>query len=227
MNNFYEKKQTKVIETIIIINVILFIPYIIYYIFKIPFIYAIVSNFLNLNINHPNNFYSINDGAYWQILTAMFMHGGIFHIIFNMYTLYIFGKPLVNKWGGTKFLLFYLTTGILANIASVFIFNLSNNPISLLGASGAIYAVLLAFVTYYPDIKLYFFALLPIKAKWAILLFTGIELFSEIANFNDGIAHITHLFGFLFGFFYLLLFFRINAIQKIFFPSEEDKYIIR
>ncbi|OHD18275.1 MAG: hypothetical protein A2Y34_05865 [Spirochaetes bacterium GWC1_27_15] len=210
-----------------IINVILFIPYITYKIFQIPYLYAIVSNFLNLNINHPNNFYSINDGAYWQILSAMFMHGGIFHIIFNMYALYIFGKPLINKWGGTKFLLFYLTTGILANIASVFIFMQSNNPISLLGASGAIYAVLLAFVTYYPDIKLYFFALLPIKAKWAILLFTGIELFSELTNFNDGIAHITHLFGFLFGFFYLLFFFRINAIQKIFFPSEEDKYIIR
>ena len=100
----------------------MFIPYIIFYVFKIPDLYVISSYFLNLNINSPNNFLSFNDGAFWQVITAMFMHGGIGHILFNMYGLYIFGKPLEVKWGKSGFIAFYLTAGILANLASALVF---------------------------------------------------------------------------------------------------------
>ena len=97
----------------------------------------------------------------------------------------------------------------------------------MLGASGAVYAVLLAFGGYYPETRLLLFFVIPLKVKWAILLFTVVELGLEIFNFNTGIAHLTHLFGFLFGFIYLLLIHKINPIQKMFFKKEEDSYTIR
>ncbi|HOJ62979.1 MAG TPA: rhomboid family intramembrane serine protease [Spirochaetota bacterium] len=213
-----------VTETIILINFIFFIPYILSFITASPFFYNLSIYYLGLNINSPYGFLSINNGAIWQVLTAMFMHGGLGHIIFNMYGLYIFGKPLELRWGGARFLSFYLTTGILANIASVIVYIFSKNSITLIGASGAVYAVLLAFGAYYPDVKLLLFFFIPIKVKWAILLFTVLSLFFQFSNIANFIGHLTHLFGFLFSFLYLLIFFRINAIKKMFF--SKDDYII-
>lgn len=213
-----------VIEAIIIINIILFIPYILTFITRINFFYTLSLYYLGLNINRPYNFLSINDGAFWQVVTGMFMHGGLGHIIFNMYGLYIFGKPLELIWGKLRFLSFYLTTGILANIASVLVYMFSPNTITLIGASGAVYAVLLAFASYYPNVKLLLFFFIPLKVKWAILLFVIISLLFQFTNIASFIGHLTHLFGFLFSFLYLLIFFRINAIKKIFFSNDE--YII-
>lgn len=169
--------------------------------------------------------YTINQNAYWQILTSIFLHGNFMHLLFNMYGLFIFGKPLEERLGKINFLSYYLTTGILANIASVLFINLTpNNPVSLIGASGAIMGVLLAFGAFYPDIILLLFFVIPIKVKWAILLYAALELYFEISNklrqSTGAIAHYTHLFGLLFGFLYLLLFFRINAIKEMFFRKK-------
>lgn len=213
------------IEVIIIINVILFIPWIVYFLVKIPHLLYLETILLNLNINHPNDYLSINDGALWQVLTAMFVHGGLGHLIFNMYGLYIFGKPLEKKWGGARFTFFYLITGILANVASVIFYMVSGSQVSLIGASGAVFGVLLAFGGYFPNVRLLLFFILPLKVKWAILLYAVVELAFEITNTINGIAHITHLFGFLFAFLYLLIIFKMNPIQKMFFPKDDD-YII-
>lgn len=214
------------VEVIIIINGIMFIPWILYFLTRIPTLLALQSFFLNLNINNPGRFeggaLSINDGAVWQLLTAMFIHGGIGHIIFNMYGLYIFGKPLELRWGKLRFVFFYIVVGVMANLASVVFFMLTNSKISLIGASGAVFGVLLAFGGYYPNTKLLLFFFIPLKVKWAVLLFAVVELIFEITNSVSGIAHITHLFGFLFGFLYLLIFFKTNAIQKMFFPKPDD-----
>jgi len=220
------KSKIGMVESIIIVNVVCFIPYAIYYITSknVDFLLAYVSYFGNLNINHPNNYLSINDGAYWQFLTGMFLHGGFWHILFNMYGLYIFGKPLEYIWGKWKFLAFYLTTGVLANILSASIFLFYQNPVSLIGASGAVYAVMLAFACYYPETRLLLFFFIPMKVKWAILVFAVVALICEVTNNQFGIAHITHLFGFVFAFLYLLVFFRINAVQKMFFPKKDDDY---
>lgn len=222
----YKERKIGAIEIIILINILMFIPYLIYYLFGIPELYVFFSYFFNLNINRPENFFSFNNGAYYQVITAMFMHGSLGHIIFNMYGLYIFGKPLEIRWGKLKFIMFYMVTGVCANLASAFIFTLSGSNLSLIGASGAVYAVLLAFGGYYPDTKLLLFFFIPLKVKWAILIFTFTEICFEIFNLNTGIAHLTHLFGFLFAFIYLLLIHKINPIQKMFFPKDEDNYII-
>ena len=225
MTNGYKNRGA--IEIIIILNILMFIPYVIYYIFRIDYPFILASYFLNLNVNSPGGFLSFNDGSFWQILTAMFMHGNIGHIVFNMYGLYIFGKALEVRWGKTKFILFYLVTGVLANLGSALIFIFTGSPLSLLGASGALYAVLLAFGGYYPDTKLLLFFFIPLKVKWAILIFTAVELGLQFSNLNTGIGHLTHLLGFLFGFIYLTAVHKINPIQKMFFRREEDDYIIR
>jgi membrane associated rhomboid family serine protease len=223
MSDFYQYKYERprinigAVEIIIMINVILFIPYILVYLIQNVRLFNLTYAFLALNINNPN-LPSVENGCYWQILTAMFMHGSVLHIFFNMFLLYMFGKPLENRMGKMKFVFFYLVTGILANLASIGFYKLTtNSPVSLLGASGAIFGVLLAFGTYYPDIRLLLFFIIPMKAKWAVLLYAVIELLFEITGSGKGIAHITHLFGFLFAFLYLLIFFRINAIKEMFF----------
>ena len=196
------KKKTGAVEIIIIINVILLIPYFFRFLFLGNFFYNFSHIFLCMNVN-IKDCPCVTNGAIWQPITAIFMHANFSHLFFNMYALYIFGKPLEKKWGSTKFVFFYLTVGVLANIASVILFILSGTTISLLGASGAVFGVLLAFGVYFSETRLLLFFIIPLKVKWCILLYAIIELASEIGSFNDGIAHITHLFGFLFAFLYL------------------------
>lgn len=221
--NYYRNSyELGAVEILVIINFLFFLPFISLFMFRNETLLNLLYHFCALNINIPNT-PAVDNGAIWQFVTAMFTHGSFFHIFFNMYGLYIFGKPLELTWGAKKFTLYYLTTGILANIASYFIFKTTGMPVRLVGASGAIFAVLLAYATYSPNTLLLLFFFIPLKVKWAILLYAAIELYAEITNPMGGIAHITHLSGFVFGFLYLLIFFRINAIKEMYF-SNRDRY---
>ena len=151
----------------------------------------------------------------WQILTHMFMHGGFWHIFFNMYSLLIFGSILERSLGPKKYLIFYFVTGLGAVAlhtgvewlqARVFIANgiaqayqqLLVTP--TLGASGAIYGVLIGFAMLYPQARLtLIFPPIPMTAKWLVIIFAAIELFSGINGIQDGVAHFAHLGGMLFG----------------------------
>ena len=151
----------------------------------------------------------------WQILTHMFMHGGFWHIFFNMYSLLMFGSILERSLGPKKYLIFYFVTGLGAVAlhtgvewlqARVFIANgiahayqqLLVTP--TLGASGAIYGVLIGFAMLYPQARLtLIFPPIPMTAKWLVIIFAAIELFSGINGIQDGIAHFAHLGGMLFG----------------------------
>ena len=151
----------------------------------------------------------------WQILTHMFMHGGFWHIFFNMYSLLMFGSILERSLGPKKFLIFYFVTGLGAVAlhtgvewmqARVFIANgaagayhgLLMTP--TLGASGAIYGVLIGFAMLYPQARLtLIFPPIPMTAKWLVIIFAAIELFSGINGIQDGVAHFAHLGGMLFG----------------------------
>lgn len=151
----------------------------------------------------------------WQILTHMFMHGGFWHIFFNMYSLLMFGSILERSLGPKKYLIFYFVTGLGAVAlhtgvewlqARVFIANgiaqayqqLLVTP--TLGASGAIYGVLIGFAMLYPQARLILiFPPIPVKAKWLVIIFAAIELFSGINGIQDGVAHFAHLGGMLFG----------------------------
>ncbi|MDE5956037.1 MAG: rhomboid family intramembrane serine protease [Bacteroidales bacterium] len=158
----------------------------------------------------------------WQCITHMFMHGGFWHLFFNMYTLFIFGSVLERVWGAKKFLLFYFVTGIGAALvhtgvewlqmshwineaaegsaaAAQAIHNLKMTP--TVGASGAIYGVLMGYAMLYPDSVLtLIFPPISMKAKWFVLIFGAIELLTGITGTGGGIAHFAHLGGLIFGF---------------------------
>lgn len=151
----------------------------------------------------------------WQILTHMFMHGGFWHIFFNMYSLLMFGSILERSLGPKKFLIFYFVTGLGAVAlhtgvewmqARVFIANGAAQAyqgllvIPTLGASGAIYGILIGFAMLYPQARLtLIFPPIPMTAKWLVIIFAAIELFSGINGIQDGVAHFAHLGGMLFG----------------------------
>lgn len=151
----------------------------------------------------------------WQILTHMFMHGGFWHLFFNMYSLLMFGSILERSLGTKKYLIFYFVTGLGAVAlhtgvewlqARVFIANgiatayqqLLVTP--TLGASGAIYGVLIGFAMLYPQARLILiFPPIPVKAKWLVIIFAAIELVLGINGIQNSVAHFAHLGGMLFG----------------------------
>ena len=138
----------------------------------------------------------------WQLLTYIFLHGDFFHILFNLFSLWMFGGELENYWGSKKFLFYFLYCGIGAGICTV-VFT-PNEFIPVIGASGAIYGILLAFAWLFPNRPILIYFLFPIPAKYMVIIFGLIELYSFRSGAGGGIAHLTHLGGFVFGFFYLV-----------------------
>jgi len=137
----------------------------------------------------------------WQFATYMFLHGGIFHILFNMLMLYMFGNELERLWGSRRFLNYYLITGIGAGVCSWIVG--INSPTVTIGASGAIYGLLLAYGLTYPNRTVYFFFLFPIQMRWMVIILGAIAFLSSIGPSGDGIAHVAHLGGMLIGYVYL------------------------
>ena len=159
---------------------------------------------------------------WWQPVTHMFMHGGFWHLFFNMYTLFIFGSVLERVWGTQKFLIFYFVTGIgaaaihtgvewiqmqswltqaaegsMAAQSAIHVLKLTPT----VGASGAIYGVLMGYAMLYPDSVLtLIFPPISMKAKWFVLIFAAIELLTGVTGTGGGIAHFAHLGGLIFGF---------------------------
>jgi membrane associated rhomboid family serine protease len=159
----------------------------------------------------------VRHGAVWQVVTYMFVHGGTWHILFNMLALFLFGTPLERRLGSPEFLLYYFIAGVGAGLATVVVnwyTGLANVPV--VGASGAIYGLLLAYATLYPDARLFIFGLFPLRAPIAVLLFAGIELLSTFTGTRSGVAHLTHLAGLLFGYLYFLIRMGINPIRVFF-----------
>lgn len=158
-----------------------------------------------------------SDFRWWQPLTHMFMHGGYLHIIFNMYSLVMFGMVVERALGTEKFIIFYLVTGfgavllhtgveflqvqaLLHEYPGIAPQSIYNRIPGVLGASGAVYGVLVAFAMLYPQARLtLIFPPITLDAKWWVLIFIGIELFTGISGTQMGIAHFAHLGGALFG----------------------------
>ena len=148
---------------------------------------------------------------WWQPLTHMFMHGGFFHILFNMYTLVMFGMVVERALGTKKYLIFYFLTGLGAvalhtGVEWLEVTYLNGSLTSamytpMVGASGAIYGVLVAFAMIYPQARLtLIFPPITLDAKWWVIIFIVIELVTGITGTGMGIAHFAHLGGALFGF---------------------------
>ena len=156
----------------------------------------------------------------WQLATYMFLHAGLFHILFNMLALWMFGTELERIWGTRYFLKFYFVTGIGAAVLTVlfsllpFGFAQSLQQITIIGASGAIYGLLLAYALYFPNRTIYYIVF-PIPAKYFVMLAGFIAFYSSV-GVGNGVANATHLFGLLVAYLYL----KSARIR----PLEEAKY---
>ncbi|HYM25727.1 MAG TPA: rhomboid family intramembrane serine protease [Vicinamibacterales bacterium] len=143
----------------------------------------------------------------WQPVTYMFLHGGIFHILFNMLALWMFGAQLEQMWGSRFFLKFYFVTGIGAALLTVlfsflpFDFSQQLRYVPIIGASGAIYGLLLAYAMYFPDRPI-LLIIFWVPAKWCVAILGAIALYSSLGD-AGGTANATHLFGLLVGYLYL------------------------
>jgi membrane associated rhomboid family serine protease len=236
-----------VVKNLLIINVLGFLGY---------FTFGYVFNW-DLNDKLGLHYFMADKFSPFQYVSYMFMHGGIGHIFFNMFALWMFGNALENYWGGKRFLTYYLITGVgaglvhtlvnyyhitpiiaevemlLANPNSInpsqdlqqyysyfvawgntpdmelFKQWIYNRPI-VVGASGAVFGLLLAFGMLFPNALIYIYFAIPIKAKYFVLLYGALELYSGIQNNpGDNVAHFAHLGGMLFGFF-LIKFWKRN-----------------
>jgi membrane associated rhomboid family serine protease len=158
----------------------------------------------------------VTSGWVWTFITYMFMHGSLSHIIFNMLGLFIFGVPVERQMGSKEFLLYYFITGILAGVFSFIVYYFTGNlMVFLMGASGALFAVELAYAIFFPDSIIYIWGILPIRAPVLVLGFTALELISSITGRQGNVAHLTHLAGFATGWFYFLIRFGINPWRRL------------
>ena len=158
----------------------------------------------------------ILEGRIWTFVSYMFFHGGFSHIFFNMFGLFIFGTPVERQMGSREFLLFYGITGTLAGVFSFVVYILSGQPlVILMGASGALFAVELAYAVFFPDSIIYLWGILPLRAPVMVLGYTMLELFFSITGMNPGVAHLTHLAGFGLAWLYFLIRFGINPWDRL------------
>jgi membrane associated rhomboid family serine protease len=141
----------------------------------------------------------------WQLVTYMFMHGGFGHLFFNMLALWMFGMELEHRWGSRRFLIFYLTCGVGAGVANMIVAPLIGQLGPTVGASGAVFGVLVAFGMIFPDRPIYVYFLLPVRAKYFVAIYMAMELFYGVSSTGDGIAHFAHLGGAAVGFLFVLV----------------------
>lgn len=204
-------------KNLLIINVLMFVAY---------FVFGRLG--IDLNDALGLHFFLSSDFHVYQLLTYMFMHAGWTHIFFNMFALWMFGRIVESVWGSKRFLFYYLACGIGAGLIQMiaqFIsfyaiaseeipgFGFGNimavvhnsemviNSWTTVGASGAIYGILLAFGMLFPEERIFIFPLpVPIKAKWFVALYAGLELVLGLGMPGDSVAHFAHLGGMLFGY---------------------------
>ncbi|MCY3600427.1 MAG: rhomboid family intramembrane serine protease [Gemmatimonadetes bacterium] len=155
----------------------------------------------------------------WTIVTYMFVHGGFMHVLMNMLALFFFGPPLEQKWGTRFFLRFYLVTGLGAAAFSVLLYSLTG-PTIMVGASGAIFGILVAFALNWPDAKIYLYFVFPVPAKWFVAALGAFTLLSTVQGSADGVAHWAHLGGLVTGFVYLRYGERIGRLANSVFYKE-------
>jgi membrane associated rhomboid family serine protease len=202
MSNFQRYRPDSmppVVKNLIIINVVVFVAQQI---------------FRQNNLTELLALYPVGYGFQpYQIATHMFTHspGEIFHILFNMLVLWMFGRVLENVWGPKRFLLFYFICGVGAAVVHLLVQYITGDLNSAIGASGAIMGLMAAFAYLFPNTELYIMFLpIPVKAKWAVIGYVAIDLFSGLSGRGDNVAHFAHLGGALTGFIMVLIWNRTN-----------------
>jgi len=193
------RRWTKGVKRLIIINVVIWLLMLVGYNLLSPF--GLTPTL-------------VKKGYIWQLFTYMFLHGDFFHILFNMFILWMFGRSIEEEWGTKEFVKYYFITGI---GAGVFTFILSiNSSIPTIGASGAIFGILVAYAMLFPDSLIYVWFLFPVKAKYLVMFFAILELIASVRYTPDGIGHFAHLGGMVVGYFYLKSDRRLFGFLKFF-----------
>jgi membrane associated rhomboid family serine protease len=193
-----------VIKNLLIINVIVFLVTMLAQEVAIDSMHVItwrdiIFRWFALNpLGEGNNF------QVWQLITYQFLHVGFSHILFNMIGLWMFGIEIEHIWGSRKFLYFYLLCGVVAGLFNLFLVPLLGElPAPTVGASGAIYGVLIAFALFFPNRYIFLYFFIPVKAKYLIGFFVILEFF--MVNGGGNVAHLAHLGGALAGLVFILL----------------------
>ncbi len=190
-----------VIKNLLLINAFVFLVQVMGE--RIPFGEVTLSHFLNNYFAlHPIGS-DILGRSYgfqiWQLITYQFMHGGFGHILFNMFALWMFGMELANLMGDKKFLIFYLVSGIGGGLAQALL-----GPLSLtIGASAAVFGLLLAYGIFFPNRTIYFYFVIPIKARTFVFIMMALEFF--MIGSADIVAHLAHFGGAVTAFIFLML----------------------
>ena len=188
---------------IILVNVLIFFsrylfPDLYYYIYKL------------CGMNPQNVFYG---HMYWEFVTYMFLHSNPSHLLYNMLGLLVFGLSVERKIGSREFTLFYFFCGIFSGLLSFAVYYLTGQMnVLLIGASGAIYAVLFAYAVFFPRSIIMIWGLIPVPAPILVIIYILIELFSQLRG-GSNIAHMTHLFGFLGAWLYFVLRMGIHPVK--------------
>lgn len=146
--------------------------------------------------------WSLNSGVFepWQLVSYMFLHGGFSHLFFNMFALYMFGRQLEYDLGQKRFLAYYMITGVGAGVLNLLTMHFMNEFGVTVGASGAVFGVLLAFGVLHPNERIMLLIPpIPLKAKWFVIGYGVLELGMGVANNGDNVAHFAHLGGMFFG----------------------------
>ena len=163
----------------------------------------------------PLNVYNcLAHGMYWQPFTYMFVHGNVTHILFNMLALFFFGTSVEKAVGTKEYLLLYFLTGTLCGISSLVIYYLTGMwLVFLMGASGAVYGLLLSYAVVFPRNRIYIWGLIPVPAPVLVLAYAVIEFGSQIFGLRNGVAHSVHLAGFIFAWLYFVIRMGINPVK--------------
>lgn len=136
----------------------------------------------------------------WSFITYMFVHGDFWHLFFNMLGLFFFGPPVEERLGSREFIKYYTICGLIGGAVLAFIFAPNG---MLIGASGAVYAVMLAFAYFWPDMPIYIWGIFPVKAKWLVIAFAAASVLFMVTPTGGNVAHWAHFGGFAVGFIYL------------------------
>lgn len=155
---------------------------------------------------------ALGQGWLWQMFTYMFLHEvtTLFHILWNLLMLWMFGSELERAWGGRAFLRYYLITGLGAGLTVLAV--TPGSPVPTIGASGALFGLLLAYGMQFPNRLLYVFLIFPMRAKWVVVLSGLITLYSLLVARGGGISHLAHLGGLVFGWLYLKRAWRVRQL---------------
>jgi membrane associated rhomboid family serine protease len=198
------------IKTIIIINVI---------IFAILEISGLKSDIFRQFGLIPSK--TLFEATIWQPFTYMFLHDGFLHILLNMLFLWMFGKDVEIAWGKIAFYKYYMVTGVGSGLLNAIIHYHSTIPV--VGASGAVFGVLLAFAVLYPNRIVLLYGLVPIRVKYLVIGLAFIALFSSILLKDSRVSHLTHLSGMITGFIYLNWNWLKWKLKTLVQPKKEEK----